>query len=254
VIKHVIRLIVCVVWLTPYASAQPMQIGIEQFERWIFQNSNAQQARVVLEQKIEMEITRIEQATVLEESQKERIRLAGKGDIKRFYDRVDTVCKQFQELEKNLNRNNINEVFQLTQPLQQELNRGLFGRTSLFHKVVASAVNNEQSETMKTEAKRRQRLKMENVAKIFVAQLGRQMPMTAKQRNEVLSIALANLGSFDADERSSLYLVPYRLSELPKETFESIFDETQLKAFNKTLEQGKAMKGFLKQQGLLDDE
>lgn len=236
------------------AAAQPAQIGIEQFERWIFQNSNAEQARMTFASKIELEITRIEQATTLLEAQKERIRLAGQGDLKRFYDRVEKVRREFRAMEQGLNQNNVNEVHQLTLPLQAEVRRGLFGPGSLLQKVVAATLDEQQLEIMRLEAERQQKLKMENAVMVYLTQLGRLIPMTAAQRQALLDLALANMKSFNVDDRYANYLVRYRLSMIPIAEFEPIFDEAQLTSLQKNLQQGQALKQMLQQQGALIDD
>jgi len=244
-----------VLLMTVPVQAQQVNIGIEQFERWIFQNvSNAEQARMTLASAIELEIARIEQVTPLLEPQKERLRLAGQGDIKRFYDRVERARQEFRELEGNVDQNNIGKIHAITVPLSQDIQKGLFGSKSLFKKVVLTTVNEQQAVTMRAEEKRQQRVRMENAIKVFIAQTGRQMPLTAIQRESLLKLAMDDLDHVEAKGIYATYLMTYRLSELPREKFQAIFDEAQMKAFDKTLRQPRAMKAALVQQGLLDDE
>lgn len=243
-----------VLLITVPAQGQQANIGMEQFERWIFQSSNAEQARTTLASAIDLEITRIEQATPLIETQKERLRLAGQGDIKRFYDRVEQARQEFYKLEGKLDQNNLNQIYQLTIPLSRELQQGLFGSKSLLKKVIATTVNEQQAITMREEEKRRRRVRMENAIKVFIAQTGRQMPLTTVQRESLLKLAMDDLKNVEATGPYATYLMTYRLSELPREKFEAIFDDAQMNAFDKTLQRVKAMKATLVQQGLLDDE
>lgn len=244
-----------VLLMTVPAHGQQVNIGIEQFERWIFQNvSNAEQARLQLASAIELEIARIEQGTPLLEPQKERLRLAGQGDIKRFYDRVEQARQQFREFEGKVDQNNISKLHMLTVPLSQELQKGLFGPKSLFKKVVLTTVNEQQAITMREEEKRQQRVRMENATKVFIAQMGRQIPLTAVQRDSLLKLAMDDLKNVEATGPYASYLMTYRLSELPREKFEAILDDAQMKAFDKSLQRGRAMKATLVQQGLLDDD
>lgn len=250
---QVCTLIVC--FFTSPLMAQNATIGIDQFDSWIFQGTtNRNQAKTTLESRVELEITRISQTIPLNDEQKERLKLAGYGDIKRFNDRVEKARRKFLSMGEQVEQNRINEAYQLALPLQQELRKGLFGKNSLLQKVVATTVDDEQAEKMRQEIKRQQRLRKESAVKVFIANFGRQVPMTSLQRSKLTELLLEKMKSIGSDDVYSNYLVSYRLSEIPRETYASLFDEMQLKAIDQSTQQGKAMKAMLKQQGLLDDE
>jgi hypothetical protein len=235
--------------------AQNPTIGIEQFDSWIFQGTlNRDQAKTTLESRIDLEITRISQTVSLTEEQKERLKLAGRGDIKRFYDRVEKARQKFLSMGEQWEQNRINEAYQLAVPLQQELRNGLFGETSLLQKVVVSTVDEEQAEAMRQEAERQMRLRKESAVKVFVANLGRQVPLTSAQRTKLTDLLLEKMKSIGREDAYIYYLVSYRLSEVPRDSYSTMFDEMQLKAIDQATRQGKGMKAMLKQQGLLDDE
>jgi hypothetical protein len=234
--------------------AQNATIGIEQFDSWIYQGTaNRDQAKATLESQVELEITRISQTIPLSEDQKERLKLAGYGDIKRFNDRVEKARRQFLAMGEQVEQNRINEAYQLAAPLQQELRKGLFGKNSLLRKVIVTTVDEEQSEKMQLETERQMRLRKESAVKVFLATLGRQLPMTSTQRTKLTELLIENMKSIGSDDVYTNYLVSYRLSEVPREAYEKLFDETQLKAIDQSTQQGKGMKAMLKQQGLLDE-
>ncbi len=237
------------------ATAQQFQIDINQFDSWIFQGvGNETRAQTLFASAIDLEINRLERWTSLEDSQKERIRLAGQGDIKRFFDRVEKARRDFHALGDQLNQNNINEAYQIASPLSQEVSKGLFGETSLLRKVVNGTLDDEQAEKIRVETARRKRLHTETAIKMWLAELGRRIPMTGEQREAMLQITLSNVKSIEAENRYTSYLISYRLSKMPPDKLEEILDEAQLKAIQYSFNQAKQYEAMLKQQGLLNDE
>ena len=77
--------------------------------------------------------------------------------------------------------------------------------------------------------------------------------MTSSQRNRLLDLVTKEVKLVDPNYQYTLYLIPYHLSQLPPEPLEDIFDKEQLKALNRELKRGKAMRAMLVQRGLLDE-
>src|SRR5262245_14179965 len=71
----------------------------EQFEQWVFQQSqNAFGARQRLDSLLAVHTEQIDRTCQLTDVQKKKLQLAGRGDIKRFFDRYETVKQKFQAL------------------------------------------------------------------------------------------------------------------------------------------------------------
>jgi hypothetical protein len=72
------------------------------FERQIFMNTNADGARERLNAQLKTRIAQAERTLRLSPAQKERLRLAGQGDIKRFFDQVDEHRRVFDRDELDM--------------------------------------------------------------------------------------------------------------------------------------------------------
>jgi hypothetical protein len=223
---------------------------------WIFQGlpGRGTGAREALESRVDMEILRISQAITLDDSQTDHLKLAGHGDIKRFFDRVERARRQFLAIQSRLERNNINEAYQLAAPLQQELTVGLFGPTSLLQKTIASTLDEQQWEAWQQEQERANRLRAERAVKLFIAQTQRQIPMTTEQRTRLAELLVGQAKSIRTNDQYTQYLLQYHLSEVPRGELESLFDPNQMKAIDRSIQQGRAMVNMLKQRGLLNDQ
>lgn len=234
--------------------AQVRQITMTQFDSWIFQGSgNEQAARQSLASKVQLEISRIEQFAEFSDAQKDTIRLASKGDVKRFFDRVERARDEFRALGE-VAQNQINEAYQLAMPLQQELTAGIFGDQSLVHKVIMASLNDEQSEKMELQEQRRQRQRLKTATKLWIAGLGRKMPLTIKQRTQLLELAETIVTSVPNNPRYIPYLVAYRFDQVPKDQLREFFDDAQWKVVEQTLRNAKRFEGILKNAGMLADD
>ena len=84
----------------------------------------------------------IEQICDLSETQKKKLQLAGRGDIKRFFDSVGEAKMKFNALKDDQNKRN--QIWQFIQPLRMKLNTGIFDENSLLHKIRTRTLKPEQ--------------------------------------------------------------------------------------------------------------
>ena len=156
-------------------------------------------------------------------------------------------------MQDRLERNNLNEAYQLAMPLQQELTAGLFGPKSLLQKSIPSTLDEQQMEAWQREIERSDRVRAQRAVTLFIAQMQRQVPMTADQRTRLAELLTARVKSVRTTDRYTPYLIQYRMSEVPRETFVKMFDVEQMKAIDHSIRQGQAMDAMVRQRGLLDD-
>src|SRR5258707_11945120 len=88
----------------------------ENFEQWIFREfQNAAGARGRLDSLLMLNIESVAQVCGLSEAQRQKLWLAGRGDIKRFFDSVDELRRKFQSVKTDQNR--LQVLFREVQPL-----------------------------------------------------------------------------------------------------------------------------------------
>ncbi|MFG0266363.1 MAG: hypothetical protein ACF8AM_14625 [Rhodopirellula sp. JB055] len=246
--------------VTPARCLAQNQIDLNQFDSWIFQRHGRDEARCrsTLKKEIELQFVRIEQSTPLTERQKDALRLAGQGDIKRFFDRVNDARETFLKMESKDDNQNINEAYQLASPLQQELTRGLFGEGSLMQKVTRYVMTEEQATELEERQLKQFRAQVEAQSKVFLATVGRGMALTAKQqrrlqehfRNKAQQIQ--KVLSKDQQPGLQQYVFYIWISELSDEEDISFLDEEQLQVIEKLAERARAVRPMLKQQGFIE--
>src|SRR5262245_30585105 len=124
--------------------AQPAFVfADENFDQWLYQDlQNSAGARGRLDSQLQMRLDDLVASCGLSDAQRQKLHLAGRGDIKRFFDRIDELRRRFQTMKTDQNR--IGEIMQAMQPLQMQLRSGIFDEASLFAKALRSTLTSDQ--------------------------------------------------------------------------------------------------------------
>jgi hypothetical protein len=235
----------------PAQAARPV-MNDQQFDQWLFNSvGGAQQAAKRFETMLSVQADTVADVCGMAPEQKEKLLLAGRGDIARFFERVEASRKKFQLVKNDQNR--INEVFQDIQPLQMAINAGLFNDGSFFHKVVQKSLNEEQRKKLEQTERARREFQYKAKIELVVSALDDSIALRAQQRDELIKMLQATpppkqFGQYD------FYVVLFRLSRLPEATLGRLFDGPQRRALDRQLDQVRGLEPFLKQQGLLPDD
>jgi hypothetical protein len=241
-------------WITPTA-AQEVELEITQIDSLIFEVIDSPENPLsVLEAQVDLEMNRISQSIDLRDDQIEQLRLAGRGDIKRFYDRVEQARRRFQASNAWSIPGEPIEPHEIAMPLQDSLRKGLFGQGSLFQKVVANSLDEQQSTALQRQLSRFNELQAEGAVRLFVVKIGHYVPMTSVQRTKLTELLLENATWVRSDPHYSFLIVIYRFGKVPREKYEAFFNETQMKAVDFLIQAGKQIGEYLEQEGVIDDE
>lgn len=254
--RRLAPLIVCfwLPWVAPAAAKEP-EFDIKQFDSLIFQAIDSPENPLsVLEAQVDREMTRISQSIDLRDDQIEQLRLAGRGDIKRFYDRVEQARQRLRESNERSKQGETVDSHEIAMPLQASLRKGLFGRGSLFQKVVANSLDDQQTVTLQRQLARINELQAEGAVRMFVVKIGCYVPMTSVQRSKLTDILLENATWVRNDPHYSFLIVIYRFGKVPREKYVAIFDEKQMKAVDVLIQAGVQLGEHLKQEGVIDGE
>jgi hypothetical protein len=123
------------------------------FENVVFgRASNAGQAQGRFERLLETKIEVVDRVCRLSDAQKAKLRLAGRGDIERFFDLVERKQEKYRERfvmnDDENQRELLNWVIEMArdvQPLRNTLQNSPFGDGSLFSKALKTHLTSEQA-------------------------------------------------------------------------------------------------------------
>ena len=112
-----------------------MSLARDNFDRWVFgEGVDEEKRRGHLHSLLSGKISSLEKMREINAEQSERLRLAGSGDIKRFFDRVEERRSDFEVARREFNTGRI-ALGQL-EPLSTEYQAGPFGNDSFFAKTL----------------------------------------------------------------------------------------------------------------------
>jgi hypothetical protein len=227
-----------------------MMISERNIDGWIYGNES--RGRDWLEASLKQRVDELAKTCSLSETQRRKLNLAGEGDIQRFETRVaelKTKCHSGA-----IRPNEWNAMFQKTQPLRAELQRGLFGGGSLFHKTLLTALRPEQAALGEQIDRERRNYRYRARVELCVAQLDGVVGLRDEQRRRLVQLILDKTRppkSFGQFER---FIVLVQMSRLPENTLKPVFEPAQWPEVHKRLAQARRMIPALKQNGVVFDD
>ncbi len=112
------------------------------FESWAFQGQSEAAIKKRFSSQVEVEIRQLQLACKLTEDQLEKLRLAAKGDISRFFRDVEKARRATEGMQPD--QANVEKIQEHLAPVQIKMSQGLFDEKSLFRQVLGSTLTAEQ--------------------------------------------------------------------------------------------------------------
>jgi hypothetical protein len=248
-------LLIAIVWASQGATPVFGQLGFtdQQFEQWVFQQyGNAATARTKLKEALELYAEDIDQACGLSDDQKQKLRLAGRGDINRFFRTFEEVKLKFQLIRNDQQK--VNQIFQDVTPLQAQMTTGLFTRDSLLQKCLVNTINREQFlKYVKVDQERRS-FHHEAKIGIVITLLNQSVPITSEQRRRLVDLLRRETRPPRKSSQYDYYAMMHQISKIDEAKLTLILDDIQWQVFTKQLARMRGMEQWLKQNGILFDD
>jgi hypothetical protein len=225
------------------------QFNPEQIDQWVFNRwGGAAGAKSRLDANLALRIDDLSRACELTELQKKKITLAGLGDIKRYYDRVDDLKRSYAS---GANQQNFNNIWQEMQPLQVELSNGLFGDDSLFVKTVKSTLSSDQLQRHDDLEHRRLAARRRASVDLFVVQIDKALGLSATQRERLTELLVSETPPPVKYGQADYWYLMYEMTRLPESKITKILDEPQWRLLGRQFMQARGMEPWLKSNGII---
>ena len=229
---------------------QTFELGEANFYAWVFGNnggmidsSGLDVWRQRLDTLMQLRIEEVDRVCRLSPAQRQKLKLAGAGDVKRFMDQVDDKKRFFDRLKHD--QNNINEIFQEIQPLQQRYNSGLFGDDSILAKSVRRSLDPAQVALYDRMTADRARYRYRAKVETNVLNLSNSIGLTSRQRRQFVDLLVAETRPPRRFDNMDYYIIFYQAAHLPESKLRPIFDAGQWKLVVDRLDQARAMRPSL---------
>lgn len=235
------------------AQPQPVfMVADENFDQWLYQEfRNAAGGRSRLESLLALRIEAVAQACELSDEQRQKLQLAGRGDIKRFTDRVEELRRKFQAVKTDQNR--IQELLRDMQPYQTTIRNGPFDDSSFFSKTVKNALTADQKSRLEAAERDRRRFGYQAAIENVITLFDETLALRAQQREALEKLLLeetrppVHFGPYD------IYVVMLQASQLGEEKLKPLLDPPQWKRLQRLLDKARTFEPMLKANGILPE-
>ena len=228
------------------------------FNSWLLSSARLQMTSQqqgiagVLKEEAKIQISRLDMVCDLSDDQRLRLELATLDDSTSFIVKVDKLKREL--VGQSFPNNDISVPYHRIQELGGELQGGLYGQGSLFHKVYHKVLTQEQLAVAEAAEKERRQQHHEASIGMLVAGLEQHTPMTVAQRTALRDLILEHTKPVTRSSQYAQYVLFYQLSQVPEEKLKAILDEPQMKSLLPVVRNGKAYRSMLEQQGILESQ
>ena len=227
------------------------QGNLEQMDQWVFgRYGGSGGARNKLDSSLLLRIQDLERACGITEIQQKKLRLAGRGDIKRFFDKVEELKRKYQRGQNDPNAN----IWQEIQPLQVELNSGLFGDNSLYAKTIRRTLNHDQAARFESVSHERTSFRFRATVDWFVVHLDKGLGLTDDQRKRFVELLVNEARPPRKFGPGDYWYLLLQTARLPEAKLKPVFDAPQWRLLSRQFAQARAMEQWLKTNGVIADD
>jgi hypothetical protein len=197
----------------------------------------------------------------ISQAQQRKLRLAGQGDIRRFFDRVEEFTEKLKARYPSgvIDHKDSSGIKQELWPLRDARSGGLFGRDSLFAKSLASALTAGQRTHYERSEPARKASEYRAAIEKGVARMSGLLVLSNEQRQQLTQLLLKEarpprtLGHDDAGKFWGIVLV--QMHRLPQERLKPLFDRAQWATLREYFKRVPAVVKLFQQEGIdLDEE
>jgi hypothetical protein len=235
---------ICALILLAPASRAQFVYTMDYVDSCIFQQDRGvPAARQRLDSHLSIYLDELDRACKLSDAQKKKLQLAGRGDIKHFFDRYEHVKRNFKPF--NQNQPDFQEVWQKlwqeVSPLQTSLQSGLFEEESLFLKSISNTLTPSQRKGYDAMENERREFNWRITIAQAIETLDRSMRLTNAQRRLLSDLMTKET---KPPKRNTVnyyeqYYLFWQLDKVPHERFRPKFDAIQLKFLDAQLQQAR---------------
>jgi len=208
-------------------------------------------------------LARIDEACRLDAAQRQALRLAIESDLRRFAEEVDAVRAAYAGRQVNMNdQDGQREWHRFQQDVQRcrQRLRTLFDADSLFARVLPDALDAAQLARITSETEARLAFRWRAMVLSALVKMDDTLGLDQAQYEAVERLLLARAPALRSEEwpvghqdaHLQLNLVYLVLAESDTRELRQAFSERQWRALAMLMNQGRAMKSWIEQQGLVE--
>lgn len=229
-------------------NAQGM-MALPDFDQWALGGKNRDQIERLVKSQLALQITSVTRACELSDAQREKLQLAGEGDLTRLFRAIEQLREKFRDVGQD--REKFNNVINEASKLQMKLQSDVYDESSLFQKVLRQTLNREQSERYEQQERERRKFRYEAKIEVALSNLENGIPLLAGQRQQLAKLVLDETELPKKFGQYDFYLVLFQMSKLDDAKLKPILDDSQRQSLKKAVNRYQGMERTLREMGYL---
>jgi hypothetical protein len=238
----------------PEAPPPPrFRITDRHLDHWLFGTGlDAASARQLGEARLKSRIGYIDQVCRLNPSQRKKLEVAGRGDIKRFFDRVAQMRDEIRLVASDIDR--IRRLMSDAQALGQRFQDRPWDDETLFGKTLRTTLDPEQAARYRRSWSE-DRLKAHERGIVWVVRMAQSRFGLSSDRSLRFKVVLLeetrpppNSGPW------SYYGIMYQAAQIPEGKLRPMFDDSQWRALQADFDEARGRQASLRESGYLPDD
>lgn len=230
-----------------------------QLDSFVFSNLGAGSAvatRSLFESQLTLHVEELDRSVELLPPQKKKLLLAGRGDIKRYFDRIEEVRQKYLSDPKFQFNAQMQQVWKDLQPVYNVYQNGLFSNGSLFAKTMHATLTPDQVKQAEELSRERMLYRYWARVELVLELLNYEVGFTDDQRARVLELLRSEtrpprkMGNALYD----YYLVLYQIGRIPEEKLRPVFEDYQWPLVERYLQGGQMIARNANRMGFELDE
>ncbi len=248
---------------------QRFSITHQNLDQWIFgSNKTVEQARTEFESQLKMAVETVTKQYELDATQRRKLQLAGRGDIKRFLGEADALHAELGEAAAStlitLDQQEYVQIqqraiglrnrFLMANRLSDGVTIGLFGEQSLLNKTIPKAISPKFAEKYLADQKLQRDQQYETYVTQSVQNLTQFLTLREDQKDKLKALIRSDIAPLRQLNQQAYVYVMYQLSRMPDDRLKQVLDETQLGKLGQIRANAAAYEQHLRNSGLWPGE
>lgn len=210
---------------------------------WIYGGRSVEETKKGFESALDQGIGRFDRKYGLTPAQRKKLQLAGRHDIRRFFDRVDGLSAEVRRANGNWHAAAGTPIDDLRRTVRSP-HSNLFGDGSMLAKTMRKNVTAEQ---VAGHEKSEYRKKVEWMAEVLHGRL----VLGDDQRRRLVELVVEETPPLKHHGNHDYDAIMFQMSRLPREKLRAFLDDNQYRALGLRFEQARRLEGVLVSEGYL---
>jgi len=231
---------------------RPIVVSDDFFDRWVFGTEGAVQFRRRLELSLTAHLNDVDRICPLTAVQKKKLLLAGRGDIKRYFDHVEEARTKIHD--QSIDRVELQAILQEFQRRAPNSRPDLFGEKSLFSKSLKNTLTVEQFARYQKVTRDGAVARHRTTIRWVVGAMDNTLRLSEEQHRQLEELLAKETRPPKKFGEYDYYGVLFQMSELPMEKLRPIFDDMQWGKLQRQLAFAARLEPTLKEGGFVPDD